>query len=79
MARLHEKTALVTGAAQGIGLAIARAFVDEGALVVLSDIQIEKGRAAGRLILDEWDPASPPTVTLPTELIIRESTGPVSI
>ncbi|HOI56124.1 MAG TPA: glucose 1-dehydrogenase [Phycisphaerae bacterium] len=46
MARLHEKTALVTGAAQGIGLAIARAFVDEGALVVLSDIQIEKGRAA---------------------------------
>jgi len=40
---------------------------------------LEKGRAAGRLILDEWDPASPPTVTLPTELIIRESTGPVSI
>jgi len=50
MARLYEKTALVTGAAQGIGLAIARAFVNEGALVVLSDIQIDKGRAAAKTL-----------------------------
>jgi NAD(P)-dependent dehydrogenase (short-subunit alcohol dehydrogenase family) len=43
MARLQGKIALVTGAASGIGEAIARAFVDEGAFVAVSDIQDEKG------------------------------------
>jgi NAD(P)-dependent dehydrogenase (short-subunit alcohol dehydrogenase family) len=38
MARLAEKIALITGAARGIGAAIAKAFVDEGATVWLSDI-----------------------------------------
>jgi 3-oxoacyl-[acyl-carrier protein] reductase len=35
---LDQKAAVVTGGAQGIGLAIARAFVAEGARVVLGDI-----------------------------------------
>ncbi len=35
---LHNKTAVVTGGAQGLGLAIAQAFLDEGANVVLGDI-----------------------------------------
>lgn len=38
MNRLDRKVALVTGAAQGIGAAIAQAMVEEGALVVLTDI-----------------------------------------
>ncbi len=38
MNRLKGKIALVTGAAQGIGAAIAEAMVHEGATVVLSDI-----------------------------------------
>ena len=37
--------AVVTGAASGIGEAIARRFVAEGASVVLGDIQDERGRA----------------------------------
>lgn len=41
--RLSGKVALVTGAAQGIGAGIARAFVAEGARVVLSDLQAERG------------------------------------
>jgi len=42
--RLQGKVALVTGAASGIGAGIARAFVDEGAFVVLSDLRDEPGR-----------------------------------
>jgi len=38
MKRLHQKIALITGAAQGIGAAIAQAMADEGAKVVLTDI-----------------------------------------
>lgn len=38
MNRLKEKIALVSGAARGIGEAIARAFVSEGAFVFITDI-----------------------------------------
>lgn len=38
MNRFKDKTVLVTGAASGIGLAVARRFLDEGARVVLLDI-----------------------------------------
>ena len=44
MARLKGKVALITGAASGIGEAIAVAFVAEGGLVVISDIQDDAGR-----------------------------------
>ncbi len=38
--RLKAKVALVTGAAQGIGAAIVRAFVTEGARVLVTDIDM---------------------------------------
>lgn len=41
--RLHGKVALVTGAARGIGAAIVRAFVVEGATVWITDIDGEAG------------------------------------
>jgi NAD(P)-dependent dehydrogenase (short-subunit alcohol dehydrogenase family) len=43
MPRLFKKTALITGAAQGIGEGIARRFIDEGADVILTDIQDDRG------------------------------------
>lgn len=46
MARLAGKTCVVTGAARGIGHAIAAAFVAEGAEVWLTDIDAATGAAA---------------------------------
>lgn len=48
MPRLSGKTALVTGAAGGIGAAIAEAFADEGADVIVADIDVERGKAVAR-------------------------------
>lgn len=46
MFELTGKTALVTGAASGIGLAIATAFAKSGATVYLTDINKEEGEKA---------------------------------
>ncbi|TAG26105.1 MAG: L-iditol 2-dehydrogenase [Rhodobacterales bacterium] len=48
--RLQGKTALITGAARGIGLAFAQAYVAEGAQVAIADINLEAATAAARAI-----------------------------
>lgn len=48
--RLAGKTILITGAARGIGLAIARACVENGATAYLTDIRDDKGSKAAKAI-----------------------------
>ena len=54
MNRLEHKVALVTGAARGIGAAIASAFVAEGAFVIVSDIDEPLGRATAESLGAAW-------------------------
>jgi NAD(P)-dependent dehydrogenase (short-subunit alcohol dehydrogenase family) len=53
MDRLKDKVAVVTGAANGIGKAISELFAEEGAWVLVSDIEDEPGNATVRNIRDQ--------------------------
>ncbi|WP_036141085.1 SDR family oxidoreductase [Luteibacter sp. 9135] len=56
MHRLNNKTCVVTGAARGIGRAIAARFHDEGAIVILTDIDDVTGAAAATEIGCRFEP-----------------------
>ena len=62
--RLEDKVAVITGAASGIGRASARRFVDEGARVVVADIDEAPGQALADelgmvfVAVDVTDPSS---------------------
>ena len=48
--RLRRKSAIITGAARGIGMAFATAYVREGATVAVADINFEAAHAAAEAI-----------------------------
>jgi NADP-dependent 3-hydroxy acid dehydrogenase YdfG len=85
MSRLQQKTALVTGGGSGIGLAVARAFLDEGASVAITGRTPERLRhaaetlqAGDRLITCPADVADP----LQVDTMVQQVTarlGPIDI
>jgi NAD(P)-dependent dehydrogenase (short-subunit alcohol dehydrogenase family) len=64
MKRLDGKTALITGAARGLGARIAQRMAEEGARVVINDLSLDAARATATRLggdavaCDVSDPAS---------------------
>jgi len=60
MRKLENKVAVITGGASGIGEAAVKRFVEEGARVVIADVQEKKGRElaqslGGRAFFEKTD------------------------
>ena len=81
MNRFNEKTVLVTGAASGIGLAAARRFLDEGARVVMLDIdgdtlkQAASGLPQDRVLVQVGDTAARQTATAAVKAAVERFGG----
>ena len=87
MDRLQGKVALVTGGARGIGAAIARRFAEEGAAVVLADLDEDAAGAEAKAIAEatgattlglRCDVADPASVTSMHEAAVARL-GPIGV
>ncbi len=54
MLRLENKVAIVTGGAQGIGAAIARRFAEEGARVMLADLNLPEAQKTAAVLAADF-------------------------
>src|SRR5204862_269689 len=76
--RLQDKLALVTAAGQGIGRAIAEAFVAEGAKVIATDVDVKKLKGLKKATLAKLDARSTADVnTLVKEM--SKKLGPIDV
>ena len=75
--RLQDKVTMITGAAHGIGMAYARRFAEEGAHVVIADIDEAGGEATAKALLDAggsaWARATDVTQFSNVEGLMRET------
>jgi 3-oxoacyl-[acyl-carrier protein] reductase len=70
---LHGRTALVTGAAGGLGSALVQGFYDRGANVVLADIDADGNTALAKTVDPTGDRALAITVDLSDELSVSRA------
>jgi NAD(P)-dependent dehydrogenase (short-subunit alcohol dehydrogenase family) len=59
MDRLRDKVVIVTGGAQGLGEGIARRLAEEGASVVIADINGAKAKSVADSLTQEGNRRSP--------------------
>jgi NAD(P)-dependent dehydrogenase (short-subunit alcohol dehydrogenase family) len=71
MKQFRDRVAVVTGAASGIGLALAERFAAEGMKVVMADIELDALAKAADAVRQKA-PAGPPGSTSPAP---RKSSG----
>jgi NAD(P)-dependent dehydrogenase (short-subunit alcohol dehydrogenase family) len=64
--RLQDKVAIITGAGQGIGLAYAERFLDEGAKVVVAELNDERGQIGLNTLQAHHDDAA--VIYVPTDV-----------
>ncbi|WP_017549447.1 SDR family oxidoreductase [Salinicoccus carnicancri] len=64
MAKIEGKSAIVTGAASGMGKAIAKLYAKEGAKVIVADYNAEGAEAVSQEITFEGGTAKPVTVNV---------------
>jgi 2-keto-3-deoxy-L-fuconate dehydrogenase len=74
--RLEGKVALVTAAGQGIGRAIAEAFVAEGAQVIATDLESAKLQDLVGAKRHQLDVRSTPAIEALAQLVAKEAGGP---
>ncbi|MQY17908.1 SDR family oxidoreductase [Nocardia macrotermitis] len=83
MARFTGRSAIVTGAAQGIGAVYAQALAAEGAKVVVADLNTEKGEEVAKQIVADGgtavfhrvDVSDPESTTALAEFTVAEFGG----
>lgn len=68
MSRLDGKVAIITGAGQGIGLAYAKRFLDEGARVVVAEVNEERAAKAMAELEGRGE-----AIVVPTDISSEES------
>jgi len=66
--RLQDRVAIVTGAGDGIGLAVARRFAAEGARVVVAELDGERGSAVAASLTNEFGAAA---LAVRTDVAVR--------
>ena len=75
--RLQDKRIIVTGAASGIGRAVAQRFADEGAIVALADLNREGAEQAAAQIVDGGGRARGFAVDVTDEVRVAEMVAAV--
>src|ERR1700690_2138776 len=66
--RLQDRVAIVTGAGDGIGLAVARGFAAEGARVLVAEIDGARGEAVAASLLSDF---GVPSFAVQTDVAVR--------
>lgn len=71
--KLKGRVAIITGAGQGVGLGVARAFAVEGATVVVANRSADKGEAAASAIEADFKGAGARALYIKTDVSQKES------